>query len=176
MPFIRKLRAEDGMTIIELLVSAVICAVGIAATIGLMDHSREVSVKSERRDAMAHQAQRELEMLMEIPWLNLQHRRLPTATATPAGNPSTYISGVNYRYDRDDPAAAEPLVFSLANGRVPATPDPWSDAQARLEGDVYRYITRIDGNARRVTVIVTADGADVPAPLLVSSIKTKPEL
>ena len=176
MPFIERLRREDGMTIIELLVSAVICAVGIAATIGLMDHSRELSVKTERREAMAHQGQRELERLMELPWLNLQHSAPPTASASPAGNPSTYISGTSYRYDRKDPAAAETLVYSLANGQVPPSYTTWDDDQARMKGRVYRYVTTADANARRVTVVVTADGANVPPPLLLSSIKTKPVL
>ena len=176
MSWAERLRREDGMTIIELLVSAVICAVGIAATIGLMDNSRELSVKSEQRDVMAHHAERELERLMELPWLNLQHSSLPTAQATPAGNPSTYISGTTYKYDRKSPTAAEPLVFSLANGQVAPSFSTWNDAQTRLSGRVYRYVTRIDSNARRVTVIVTADGADVPAPVLLSSINTRPVL
>ena len=171
-----RLRREGGMTIIELLVSATICAVGIAATIGLMDNSREASIKSERREAMTHQAERELERLMALPWLNLQHSALPTATASPAGNPSTYISGTSYRYDRKDSSATETLVFSPANGQVSATYSSWDDAQSRITGRTYRYVTRVDSNARRVTVVVTADGANVPAPVLMSSIKTSPVL
>ncbi len=173
---LRRLRAEAGMTIIELLVSASICAVGIAATIGVMDQSRETSVKAEQRDAMAHQAERELESLMALPWLNFQHSAQPVSVASPAGNPSTYISGTSYKYDRKDSTASEPLVWSTANGQVPATYSTWNDNQARLTGRVYRYITRIDGNSRRVTVVVTADGAKAPAPLLLSSIKARPIL
>ncbi len=176
MPFIERLRREGGMTIIELMVSATICAVGIAATIGLMDNSRHATVTSEKRDVMAHQAQRELERLMEIPWVNLQHSSLPSAQASPAGNPSTYISGSSYKYDRKNPSASELLVFSPTNGVVEATPTTWNDGQARLNGRVYRYITRVDANARRVTVIVIANGANVPAPVLISSIKTRPIL
>src|SRR5687768_1774550 len=115
MPFTERLRRESGMTMIELLVSATICAVGIAATIGLMDNSREMSVKSERRDVMAHQGERELERLMELPWLNLQHSSTPTSSATPAGNPSTYITGGSYRYDRRNTAATETLAVSPTN-------------------------------------------------------------
>ena len=176
MPFIERLRREGGMTIIELLVSATICAVGIAATIGLMDNSRAMSVKSERRDVMAHHGERELERLMALPWLNLQHSSMPAPEASPAGNPSTYIANTSYRYDRRDATASEPLVMSLANGQVQASSTTWNDGQARLRGRVYRYITRMDTNARRVTVIVTSDGVDSPAPLLLSSIKTKPKL
>ena len=171
-----RLRRESGMTIIELMVSATICAVGIAATIGLMDNSREASVKAERRDAMAHQAEREVERLMALPWLQLQHTQLPTPAPAPANNPSTYITGTSYRYDRRNPAATEPLVYSLTNGQVSHTYSTWDDAQTRLTGRVYRYVTRVDANARRVTVIVTSNGANPPAPLLMSSIKTRPVL
>ncbi|HEX8085279.1 MAG TPA: type II secretion system protein [Solirubrobacteraceae bacterium] len=173
---VRRLRAERGMTIIELLVSASICAVGIAATIGVMDQSRQTSVKAEQRDAMAHQAERELERLMALPWLNFQHSALPVSSASPAGNPSTYISGTSYKYDRKDASASEPLVYSTANGQVEPSYTAWNDNQSRLSGRVYRYITRIDANSRRVTVVVTADGAKAPTPLLLSSIKTKPIL
>ena len=176
MSLFERLRREGGMTMIELMVSATICAVGIAATICLMDNSRERSIKSERRDVMAHHGERELERIMALPWLNIQHSSLPTVTASPAGNPSTYIAGTSYKYDRKSPATTEPLVFSLANGQVSPTFSTWNDAQARITGRVYRYISRLDANARRVTVIVTADGAGSPAPLLLSSIKTKPIL
>jgi Tfp pilus assembly protein PilV len=176
MRFIERLRSQSGMTIIELLVSATICSVGIAATIGVMDQSRETSVKSEKRDAMAHQAEREMERLMALPWLNFQHSAQPVSTASPAGNPSTYISGTSYKYDRKDSSVSEPLVWSTTNGQVAATYSTWDDNQTRLTGRVYRYITRIDGNSRRVTVVVTADGAKPPVPLLLSSIKTKPIL
>lgn len=176
MRFIERLRREGGMTMIELLVSATICAVGIAATIGVMDTSRETSIKSEKRDAMAHQAERELERIMALTWLQLQHSALPTVTASPAGNPSTYIAGASYKYDRKNPAATETLAFSTVNGQVSPTYSTWTDAQTRLSGRVYRYVTRPDANARRITVVVTADGVNPPAPLLMSSIKVKPIL
>ena len=70
----------------------------------------------------------------------------------------------------------EPLVYSLANGQVSHTYSTWDDAQTRLTGRVYRYVTRVDANARRVTVVVTSNGANPPAPLLMSSIKTRPLL
>ncbi|HEV2814412.1 MAG TPA: prepilin-type N-terminal cleavage/methylation domain-containing protein [Solirubrobacteraceae bacterium] len=176
MRFIERLRGERGMTLIELLVAATICAVGTIATIGVIDTSRSVSVKSEKRDAMAHQAERELERLMELPWANLGHVVVrPTANPTPAGNPSTYIAGDSYKYDRNNPSATEQLV-ALVDGQVPNTSAEWDDAQTRLTGRVYRYVTRVGANARRITVVVTANGEHSPPELLLSSIKTTPVL
>ncbi len=175
MRFISRLRDQRGMTMIELMVAATICAVGTMATIGVIDSSRVVSVKSEKRDAMSHQAEREIERLMELPFNNLAHPSTPQASPTP-GNPASYVNGNEYAYDRNNPGATEQLVVSAANGQVSATPDAWNDAQIKLSGSVYRFVTRIDANARRVTVVVTADGENSPPYVLVSSIKTKPIL
>jgi prepilin-type N-terminal cleavage/methylation domain-containing protein len=174
MRFISRLRRDErGMTMIELLVAATICAVGIAATIGVMDQSRTVAVKSEQRDAMAHQAERELERLLELPWANLGHgAAAPTSADSPyAGTPS----GGNFAYDRSNTSTTEPLLtLGSPLGQVPSTYSTWSDAATRMSGRVYRYVTRISANARRITVVVTANGAKVPTPVLLSSIKTEP--
>ena len=177
MRFIDRLRSERGMTLVELLVAATICGVGMMATIGVIDHSREVSVKSEKREAMSHQAQREVERLMELPFANLAHPTTnpPVASPTP-GHPSSYITGNNqYAYDRTSPGTTEPLVLS-GIGQVGAPSVPWNDAQTRLSGHVYRFVTRVDTNARRITVVVTVDGTNNPRDVLMSSIKTRPIL
>ena len=178
----RRLRDERGMTMIELMVAAMICAVGTIATIGVIDHSRATAVKSEKRDAMAHQAEREMERLMELPWANLAHPTTPLPSGA-AGSPASYISGSNYAYDRQNPGVTEQLVVSQSNGQVAATSGEWNDAQTRISGRVYRFVTRAETfgadlapNARRITVVVTADGLENPADLLISSIKTDPIL
>ena len=172
MRFIDRLRDERGMTMIELMVASVICAVGIMATIGVIDNSRDISVKSEKRETMSHQAQRELEKVMELPWVNLAHVTGVAPTSSPwAGTPS----GVNFAYDRNDTSKTEQLV-TTASGEVTPNNHTWSDNQSRLSGRVYRFVTQIDANSRRVTVVVTADGANAPAPVLLSSIKTTPIL
>jgi Tfp pilus assembly protein PilV len=176
MHFIRRLRGEEGMTIIEVMVAAVICAVGIMATVGVMDASRKTSVRSEYRDVMAHQAERELERIMELPWANLAHNPTVPTTSPWAGTPS----GVNFQWDRADTSKTEPLLAS-GNGQVSSTWTAWDDNaqswnnnQTRLSGRVYRFITTIGTNSRRVTVVVTGSGENPPPPVLLSSIKTQP--
>lgn len=176
MRFFDRLREERGMTMIELMVAATVCAIGIAATIGVMDQSRLTSQKSEKRDVLAQVAEREVETDMALPWVNFQHSAQPVANGTPAGNPSTYVTGTSYKYDRTNASLTEPLVWSATNGQISATYTAWDDAQTRLTGRVYRYVTRIDGNSRRLTVVVIANGVNPPAPVLVSTIKTNPIL
>src|SRR3954471_21787016 len=104
MRFIDRLRGERGMTMVELMVAAAICSVGIAATIGMMDNSRQASVRSEKRDVMAHQAQRELEKIMELPWANFAHVTGGAPTSSPyAGTPS----GTAFAYDRKNTTVTE---------------------------------------------------------------------
>ena len=179
MRFIRRLRDQRGMTMIELMVAATICAVGTIATIGVLDHSRSLAVKSEKRDAMAHQAEREMERLMELPWDNLAHSAMPAPGD--AGTPASYVSNGSFAYDRSNPGVTETLVVSAQNGQVAPGSDEWTDEQTRVSGRLYRYITRVDSgglgtNTRRITVVVTVDGVENPAEILMSSIKTTPIL
>ena len=168
---LRRLRDERGMSMIELMVAATVCSIGIAATIGIMDGSRDASVKAEKRDVMAHQGQRELERLMELPWTNFAHATAPT-TSPYSGTPS----GGAFAYDRNNTTTTESLVVNATNGQVASTFSTWNDNQSRLSGRLYRYVTSISANARRLTVVVTVDGANPPAPLLLSSIKANPIL
>lgn len=171
----RRLRDERGLTLIELMIAALICVIGVMATIGVMDTSRRIATKAELREAMAHHAERESERLLELPWENFGHPSAPITTASPAGNPTTWISGGEFQYDRNNTADTEPFaVLDAATGQVPHTSLTWDDGQTRFSGRIYRFVTTIDANSRRLTVVATANGADPPAPVLVSSIKTKP--
>ena len=168
---IERLRDERGMTMIELMVASVICAVGIVATVGVMDRSRDLSVKNEYREAMTHQGQRELEKLMELPWVNFSHGASVPTTSPYTGTPT----GGNFAYDRNNTGVTEQLLSSSVNGQVPSSFSTWTDSASRLSGRIYRYVTRIDSNSRRLTIVVTATGASSTAkPILLSTIKTKP--
>lgn len=166
-----RLRSESGMTLIELMVAAMICAVGIGATIGVLDTSRTVSVKSELRQTMAHHAEREIERALELSWDEFAHTATPASSPT-AGNPANYASAGGYAYDRSNPTAVEPWAIA-PTGLVAGTSTVWEDGQTRLSGRIYRFVTELDPNARRLTVVVTGNGANAPAPILISSIKTR---
>ena len=169
-----RLRDERGMTLLELMTAAVICAVGILATLAVFETSRTVSVEAEFREAMAHHAERETERLMELPWAEFAHTTWPAPSPDP-DNPASNVSGGNYAYDASNPAATEPFVLE-PTGLVPAASDTWEDNQNRLGGRVYRFVTRVSANARRITVVVTGTGANAPAAVLISSIKTQADL
>jgi Tfp pilus assembly protein PilV len=174
MPFTSRLRDERGMTLLELMFAALICAVGIMATIAVLDTSRQVSVEAEFREAMSHQAEREVERIMELPWAEFAHTAAP-ASSPDASNPASKVNGNNFAYDASNPALTEP--FAIApTGQVAATSETWEDNQNRLGGRIYRFVTQVSSYARRVTVVVTGTGAKAPNAVLISSIKTQPNL
>lgn len=174
MRFTERLRDERGLTILELMVAATICAVGIIATIGVLDTSREVSVNAEFREAMSHQAEREVERVMELPWSEFAHQSAPAGSPDPA-NPASNVVGSSYKWDATNPSATEPFAID-PGGMVASTASAWQDNQTRLGGFVYRFVTQVSSNARRITVVVTGTGAKAPRPVLISSIKTLPNL
>src|SRR5687767_1493848 len=142
MRFIDRLRDERGMSLLELMVAAMICAVGIIATIGVLDTSREMSVEAEFREAMAHQAEREVEQMLELPWTEFAHDTSIPAASGDATNPANRVVGSNYKYDTKNGTLTEPLL-ALTTGEVSPTSDTWEDNQTptRIKGRVYRFVT-----------------------------------
>src|SRR3712207_1323080 len=105
MRFATRLLRQDGMTLIELLIAVPVCAVGIMATVGVMDASRNVATSSEQREAAAHHAERALEELLSRPYAEIAHATGATfATSAVAGHPASYVSGGQYAYDWRDAA------------------------------------------------------------------------
>jgi prepilin-type N-terminal cleavage/methylation domain-containing protein len=108
-----RLRTPDGFTMIEVLIAMFVLAIGILALAGSFDSARRLTLVSERRTAMAHRAQLELERLQTYPYSELAMISKPSHSTEPT-NPDYYV---NYT-----PAAkcttAEPCLAwnSLATG------------------------------------------------------------
>lgn len=171
----RALRDESGMTMIELMIAAMICVVGLLSTVAVLDQSRRVGDDAEARETIAHQAEREIEQIMSLDWANVGHPPggLPVTAGT-APNPASYVNGTEYHFDRKDPARKE-LLVSVPAGSVPGPPTTWVDNQSRLEGTVHRFVTDVGGGqTRRVTVVVTADPPATVPPVYLSTLVTDP--
>jgi prepilin-type N-terminal cleavage/methylation domain-containing protein len=183
----RRLRgSEDGFTLIELLVAASVMAVGLIALVTTFDHSRDLVSLSERTEAATHQAEREIERILALPYSSVALKTTPASSADQS-NPARYVvSGSPARYQWDQGATGpqvEDLVVDAA-GSLVAGPIAWQDSQSRLEGTVHRFVTWTGDmcascagvqRAKRVTVAVTVDGTQGPRrPVLISTIKIDP--
>jgi Tfp pilus assembly protein PilV len=85
------LSTQDGFTIVEVLMAALVLAAGIIGMIGAFDSGRRLTLLSERRTVMAHRAQLEIERLQTNPYGQLAMIKAPTHSAE-KGNPDYYVN------------------------------------------------------------------------------------
>jgi prepilin-type N-terminal cleavage/methylation domain-containing protein len=149
-----RLADQRGMSIVEVMVAALVLAVGVLATMNVVLGSRDLTTTSEKLEAASHVAEKELEALQSLAWNAQAH------TANPANGPAPYTvnTGV-FQW----PAATPGAIAINALGVVPTTASSWSDG--RLSGSVYRFVSWVDDpcctgtqNYKRLTVVVTVNG------------------
>jgi prepilin-type N-terminal cleavage/methylation domain-containing protein len=155
MPAASRLADQRGMSIVEVMVAALVLAIGVLATMNVVLGSRDLTTTSEKLEAATHVAEKELEALQSLRWTAQAH------TATPASGPAPYTVSSNvFQWPTGATGAA---VVLPSTGAVPNTATSWSDG--RLNGSVYRFVTWVDDacctgteNYKRLTVIVTING------------------
>lgn len=87
-----RLRSEQsGFALIEVLMAAVVLAVGILGLVGAFDSARRLTLVSERRTEMAHRAQLELERLQTYPYSQLAMASAPSHSSETT-NPDYYVN------------------------------------------------------------------------------------
>lgn len=190
---LRTLAAEDGFTLIELMIASLVMAVGLLALVSGLDHSRELVTRSEKVEAATHQAERAVERILAMRYDQVSLTTAPSDSESQA-DPRYWVSGSTYQWDRGStaPAAFETLcVLSCpaeaagAAGTV-LTAEQWEDPESRLRGWIHRFVTEVPdlctasqcpGNqpAKRVTVGVTVDGSDpLTRPVFISTLMIDP--
>lgn len=127
-----RLHAEEGITLVEVLVAMVVLTVGILSLAQTFDSSRKLTLVAERRASIAHLAQRELERLESVPYSELAMATAP-AHSSDSSNPDYYVdynspvkckeekSGGCFAWNVEKPAEEEPLVISEAGTKCPAS-------------------------------------------------------
>jgi prepilin-type N-terminal cleavage/methylation domain-containing protein len=155
MPALSRLADQRGMSIVEVMVAALVLAVGVLATTNVVLGSRDLTTTSEKLEAASHVAEKELEALQSLQWTAQAH------AATPASGPAPYTvaSGV-FQW----PTGATGAAVVNAGGLVPNAATSWSDG--RQSGSVYRFVSWVNDAStasvtqdyKRLTVVVTING------------------
>src|SRR5919106_6981137 len=85
-----RLADQRGMSIVEVMVAALVLAIGVLATMNVVLGSRDLTTTSEKLEAASHVAEKELEALQSRAWTAQAH------TSNPASGPPPYTvtSGV----------------------------------------------------------------------------------
>jgi prepilin-type N-terminal cleavage/methylation domain-containing protein len=86
----RSLSGDGGFTLVEVLIAAVVLAIGVLGLVGTFDSARKLTLLSERRTAMAHRAELEMERLQTYPYSELAMASAP-AHSSEKTNPDYYV-------------------------------------------------------------------------------------
>lgn len=179
-------RGQAGFTLIEILASTLLLAVGLLSTAMVVDGARDLTSVSERTAAMTHRAEDEIERVRALGYAAIAMDGAPSRSSDPA-DPSSVLTAGDPPGIRPDRAslASEPLVVDTAQGRVSATPRTWDDG--RLHGTVRVYVSwHADGhcgsgcptsrNTKRITVAVTSSDSAAAhrGPVWLSTIVADP--
>jgi Tfp pilus assembly protein PilV len=164
-----RLLAEDGISMVEVLVAVLILAIGILGLVGAFDSARKLNLLSERRTLSAHRAQLEIERLQAVPFEQLAMVSAPSHSSV-ATNPDYYVnysspvkcSSVNcFAWNSSKPSEEESLVIAAKSppceketstecGVVAISPTgrkctetlgacEWTDGN--VSGNVYPFVT-----------------------------------
>lgn len=183
----RRTAREDGFTLLELLVAMTVTAVGLIALVSSFDHSRDLVSLAEKTEVASHQAERQMERVLALPYAQVAHRIAPTHS-TDADSPAFYVSGGNYQWDQGSTGPqSETLEVDAVNGSTLLDMTPWEDSESRLDGEIHTFVTQTGDlctaatcpagsqTGKRVTVAVTVDGPrPLRRPVLISSVMINP--
>jgi prepilin-type N-terminal cleavage/methylation domain-containing protein len=185
---VKRLACESGFTLVELLMAIVVAAIGLSALVTTLVGSRDLVTVAEKQETMIHQAERELERILALPYTGVALNSAPVAPSGDPDDPRRFVTGgtpPTYQWDQDaTPQTSSPLVIDTTVGTL-APLTPWTDGQSRLSGDIHTFVTTTDDQcascpgvqaARRVTVVVTVDapGGGPERSVLIDSIKIDP--
>jgi prepilin-type N-terminal cleavage/methylation domain-containing protein len=180
-----RLKDDRGFTLVELLITATLIAVGIMANVATFDYTRRTTHNGEKLAVMSHQAQAESERIQSLAYTSVGHTGAPPTGSGASTDPATYVNSAatppTYAYDWTSTGQTEQLV-TTSNGctgcAVPYS-TAWSDG--RYSGTLYRFITWVDDTCaactptrdyKRITVVVTLSGRK---PFLTSTVMRNPE-
>lgn len=177
----RRLAPEDGFTLLELLVAMTVTAVGLIALVSSFDHSRDLVSVAEKTEVASHQAERKIEQILALEYPTVAHASTP-ADSTDPDSPASFINGADYQWDQGSTGPQSNTMVVDAAGQVASAPEPWSDSESRLEGEIHSFVTWRSAACvtatcpKRVTVAVTVGGPrPLRRPVLISTVFVDPD-
>lgn len=151
-----RLRSEDGIGVVEVLVASVVLVLGALATMGLVDAAHHQSYRAEQDQVVQDRLQAEMEAIKRLEYVRIALTGAPTFSAD-ADNPDHRVgdqSGTpTFALNRNGTNSAA-LVISgqdgVTGGVVEPGPDPFTSGdlgaggQGDVTGTIHRYVTWMD--------------------------------
>ena len=183
-----QVRREDGFTLVELLIAAVVLVVGIFAMIASFDATRRLASNQESQTVRAQVAEQDLQQLISQGYDAIGLSSVP-AHSTDPNNPNYYVTTgtpSTFQWDLTNPSRTESLCTSATGCTGSIAPGPTAWSSGGENGSIYRFVTWVNDTCtgacasttdfKRVTVMVTQSNQDGPEkPLLVSTLVSDPD-
>jgi Tfp pilus assembly protein PilV len=180
---------EDGFTMVEVLIAAVILVVGIFAVIAAFDAVRRLGSNNESQTVRAQVAEKDLQQIISQGYDAIGLSSTPTHSTDPS-NPNYYvITGTppKFQWDLTNPTRVENLCTASTGCTGSIAPGPTAWSSGGESGNIYRYVTWVDDacgssscpsttDFKRVTLMITQTNVNGPdKPLLVSTLVSDPD-
>ena len=178
-----RLRDEQGIGMIEVMMAALVLVVGVVGTFSTFDGVRKLGTLGEKKQTATRFAQSEIENLRATGWSALQLSAAPTAFSDTRGT----VAGATYAPPRSGAAQTLTVAASCPTAASCVTSGPTAWTYGNASGSVYRYVTSsrdtlcgadcpVGGiDHKRVTVAVTVNGPNAPkAAIVISTIVIDP--
>ncbi len=149
-PLRRLAKAEEGLTVVEVVVAGMILVVGSLGVLGMVDTATRNTFRVEQSQTVSNVLQRELEEIRELPYDDVGLTALPT-NESGENNPNSRVAGTDF-YTRRNNTVLRPMV---SGGSLPAGPEPFQVED--VKGSIYRYVVSEGDFLKRTIVVVKLD-------------------
>jgi hypothetical protein len=142
---LNRLRRDDGLTVVEVMVAAMIMIVGGLAVLQLVDAAAHNNYRGEQSQVASNRLQEEIELVKRLPYKQIALTGLPTDTSDPT-DPRWRTQGTNFAVTKQG-GSPQPLVYngsalygggSVSEGVLDPTPIPF--ASGDVSGNIYRFV------------------------------------
>ncbi len=139
------LRREEGMTMVEVVVAALIVMLGALAVLSLVDTTARTTYRAEQSQVVSNKLQDELERVKDLPYSQIALTSVPAGTGDQA-SPASRLLGTNYNVAKQG-TDFKPLVYNgsalegggtVSGGGI--SPAPSSYTSGDVSGTVHRYV------------------------------------
>lgn len=177
---LERLRREDGLTIVEVLVAAVLLVLGSLTTLGLVDTAKRQTFRAEQSQVVSSRLQAEMEAVKRLEYTKIALTSTPAHSSDPT-NPNHRVSnyaGYSTFALNENGTNSAPLVVNGSDSVTGGVVGPQSEfssgdlgvgAEGDIEGRISRYVTWVNDpscpeslcpgvkDLKRVTIAIQPD-------------------
>jgi type II secretory pathway pseudopilin PulG len=142
---LRPILREDGMTMIEVVVAALLLTLGSLAVLGLVSTQAHNTFRGEQSQVVSNRLQEEMERIKQVPYSKIALSGLPTDTSV-TSDPRWRMSGTRYSVTQNG-STLRNLVYdgssldeggTVSGGAISPAPETFSSGD--VHGTIYRFV------------------------------------